>query len=725
MSAPPKFELQLNAEEQLRLVQLLQVQSWSERLAVRTGQAEGDEIPNDTRLPAKWQLLPNVVLYDWQKRAADSWFKNDRRGIIKVVTGAGKTTLALAIAQRLQEIDPDLRLAIVVPTVVLMEQWQEQLLTSNLPRSAIGTLGGGTANRFDANKRILICVLNSAAQKLPELVNNANIASHLLLVVDECHRAGAAEMRKLFAAERAHTLGLSATPERDDDSDEWDLDENEKTSRLPSESILEREIGKIVFELTYAEAIRQGILPEFVVQHYALSLQPEEAREYNSISQEITDLRRELETPSRRGLALIRWCRSARGSKDKRAVRLISLTVERKQLLYRMKERLQAVEELIRSALAQNPESRVIIFHESISEVMRLFRSLQKAGYRVVAEHSELPDRLRAHAISLFRRDIASVIVSARSLIEGFNVPSADIGIIVAASSSVRQRIQTLGRLLRRPSNREETKQARLIVLYAVDTVDEMIYEKADWDAFIGAGRNEYYKWSDVRLTSPEKLAGPPRTYVPDDTELDPSTLNLGEEYPGRLVGKIYSVDVGGTIRDANGGPIQASEEAITLARGLKGGGKVLVTPARRFVVRLPRHGATGKAEFLGQLSGEVEDAFAESDSTPTLVPGAEYPFRLAEGKTYSVLQRDSRLIAQKEKGTVRFVKSLGQETDPTKSARLRQIQNVLHDTYRSGRHISKVFVNYLGHVGYIYQGKAYFVGIAPEGSAGFTLEEG
>ena len=68
---------------------------------------------------------------------------------------------------------------------------------------------------------------------------------------------------------------------------------------------------------------------------------------------------------------------------------------------------------------------------------MRIFEVLRNAGFAVVAEHSEFPDQLRADSLRLFRRGTAQVIVSARSLIEGFNVPSADIGIVVAASSSV------------------------------------------------------------------------------------------------------------------------------------------------------------------------------------------------------------------------------------------------------------------------------------------------
>jgi len=41
-----------------------------------------------------------------------------------------------------------------------------------------------------------------------------------------------------------------------------------------------------------------------------------------------------------------------------------------------------------------------------------------------------------------------------------------------------------------------------------------------------------------------------------------------------------------------------------------------------------------------------------------------------------------------------------------------------------SANMMSKTFVNHLGHVGYLHQGRTYFVGLAPEGADGFALDE-
>src|ERR1700746_2803370 len=76
---------------------------------------------NTFDLPKQWELTRGLDLHPWQQQCVDAWFSAARRGVLKVVTGAGKTILALAIAEKLQQTtERDLRVAIVVPTVVLL-----------------------------------------------------------------------------------------------------------------------------------------------------------------------------------------------------------------------------------------------------------------------------------------------------------------------------------------------------------------------------------------------------------------------------------------------------------------------------------------------------------------------------------------------------------------------------------------------------------------------------
>jgi superfamily II DNA or RNA helicase len=728
----------LTSAERLELQQLLQLNFWDRHAA--SADAKNEQSPSETKihsnLPERWSLTRGIDLHPWQKECVDVWFQAGKKGVLKVVTGAGKTVLALAIAEKLQQVEAhNLRVVIVVPTLVLLAQWKHEILSrSNLPSEAIGSLGGGSDDTFNPDTRILICVLNSAARKLPDLVRNAGVGSSLLLIVDECHRAGAKEMRRIFETERAFSLGLSATPERESDSAEQEgyltepLEEENYDPVSFDETVTGKELGPVIFELDYAKAIDLGVLPPFGIVHYGLSLLPPERANYERISREVTTLRQDLERPGRRGLGLIRWCRSSAGIHNPAAARLLSLTSQRKRLLFQMKQRTSATTSILRSAFAENPELRAILFHESIEQVMELFASLRAEGFPVVAEHSEFPDKMRSEALQLFRQGTAQVIVSARSLIEGFNVPSADLGIIIAASSSVRQRVQTLGRLLRKSRARDGLeKHALLYVLYAADTVDELIYEKADWESFVGAERNSYFLWPDVNQASRVEASGPPRRPMPDELSIAADTLRAGETYPGKTdEGLEYTRDSQGTIRTVDGQLIEPHAElASVLKASHKTAGRFRITPLKHHVVELEKIEDGWRGVYLGTLASSVRTVRLQEGQSDQQVyqPGDAYPLGRVSGKAFSVLQRDPRLIARKERAQVRFVVPADRVADPEKRRSLTEIQAFLAKAYKTGHRISKITVTREGHVVYVFDNQAVFAGFAPEGAEGFIFE--
>ena len=726
----------LTAPEELQLQQLRQARFWFDKASAARANREITAETPTIELPARWELTRGITLHDWQERCIDAWFANERKGIIKVVTGAGKTILALGIAERLQrESIADLRIAIVVPTIVLLDQWHDEILArSNLPPGAIGRVGGGYNDTFGAQIRILICVLNSASTKLEAEVTRAAAAGSLLLIVDECHRAGSAEMKRVFRTKRACSLGLSATPERDDEAGgegEGDAPgSDDDAAPVFEETVLGRELGPVIFEMNYAEAIARGVLPPFKIIHYGLSLRPDEEQKYERMSREIGDLRSSLERHGRRGLELIRWCRSKGAAGNAQASRLLGLTAERKRLLYGMSERLAAVTRIIHDATAQNPECKAILFHESIGEVMAIFDALRRAGHQVVAEHSEFPDAMRAESLRLFRSGAARIIVSARSLIEGFNVPSADLGIVVAASASVRQRVQTLGRLLRKGAAASGSeKQAVLYVLYAHDTVDELIYEKTDWAQFVGADRNDYFTWRTIAETEPVRKSGPPRSPQAEEEAVDPDTLKPGDIYPANPdQGKLYTVDSQWTVRTEAGDLVQPSAELkAILSSSKKALGKFRVTPKNLLVLKLEKGEEGWHGLYLGRLSAPLQLAdvtATEAAVQRSYAPGDAYPLGQVRGLPFSVLTRDPRLIALKVRGGVRFVHPLSEIADVEKRKKTGALQDRLKKLKIEGRGINRLTVTPEGHVVYVFDGAAYYLGEAPEGAEGFVFEE-
>ena len=69
-----------------------------------------------------------MQLYEWQSDCLNLWARNGYRGIVKAVTGSGKTFLALSAVRRLEsESDQELCVKIVVPQTFLGSQWREEI----------------------------------------------------------------------------------------------------------------------------------------------------------------------------------------------------------------------------------------------------------------------------------------------------------------------------------------------------------------------------------------------------------------------------------------------------------------------------------------------------------------------------------------------------------------------------------------------------------------------
>jgi superfamily II DNA or RNA helicase len=667
-------------------------------------------------VPVTWQLTMGIKRYAWQDACIAKWLEIDGSGTVKVVTGGGKTLLGLSIAETVQNtLEKDLRLAIVVPTIVLMHQWHAAILEhGNIPKQAIGRLGGGYEEDFDGERRILIAVLASATKQLARVVKKAGIQNRLMLIADECHRAGAKEMSQVFKTERRWSLGLSATPEREDDVDA-DYDK----------SLLGKELGPIIYEFNLADAVKDGLVPKFVINHFGLPMTPQERSRYDALSRSITDAMSQLRAQRDSDGDFFSWARGVatrnKGELGAIAMRFVSDTSKRRELLNRLESRHRAVESLLRQEFALNKDARVILFHESINEVMDLFLRLRALGLDAIMEHSELPGSYRESGLELFRTGTAKIIVSARSLIEGFNVPAVDIGIIVASSGSVRQRIQSLGRVLRRHRGRHgEEKSSCIHVLYAADSAEEHIYGKLDWHQTTGVDRNRFFLWNGE--TDPVLQPGPPRTPLPMELQIDPETLVPGGKYPGEYEGTELTCDSRGNVSSLAG--LYASETAglaEALLRIKSGGGRFRITPKRHFVlVRVPadEDWETIYVTRLAQPLSFAEPAEMSPDTAEVArwqenaSAGDHYPFgglTLTEDNL-RFKQKTGGRISKKVRGGEVFARLGEKAEDPVKGMDAVRLIAAIQGLQHAGKKMSRIGVNVAGHVVFRENGNLFFV---------------
>jgi len=523
-------------------------------------------------------------------------------------------------------------------------------------------------------------------------------------------------MSKVLKTKYRWSLGLSATPEREDDDDAG-----------YDESYLGKKLGPIIYEFNLADALREGLVPKFTINHYGLKMTPNERQRYEALSRSITDAMSQLKAQrdSRLDGDFFSWARSVasrnQGDIGAIAVRFISDVSKRRELLNHLQARRNAVIKLIEREFSLNPEARFILFHESIADVMDLFARLYQRGLKVIAEHSELPASYRETGLDQFRKGIARIIVSARSLIEGFNVPAVDVGIIVASSGSVRQRIQSLGRVLRRhrgPTGEEKT--SCIHVLYAADSVEENIYTKLDWYEATGVDSNKFYVW-DIEA-EPQGREGPPRTPLPTDEQIASDILEPGSRYPGQYEGVELTCDSQRNITNTEGQYAVGTAEIAEAILKIKGsGGKFRITPKRRFVlVRVPSEEewetlyVTTLAKPLRfdvppRKAASSEDAvkWASNARTGDLYPFSGIP---VVGDNLRFKQKSGGVISKKVRGGEVFARTGSKAEDLSRGAEAERLVAAIKELQKIGKKVNRIEINEAKHVVYREAGQLFFV---------------
>jgi len=667
-------------------------------------------------------LIRGFELDPWQEDAVVAWEKGDtkgpHRGTLEVFTGGGKTLIALACFDRAARITQEVRLAVVVPTEALAYQWAEKVQAyTTVPAGQIGILGAGRKGSL-SKFRVLICVLNTAAKKLPEM---AASTGPLMLVVDECHRAGARTFSRVLESPASFRLGLSATPEREE------VDEHGEPL-VYDEQLLGHLLGSVVYRFTLRDARRMGWLPEYEIHHHGISLTREERHDYEQISRRIDDLSDKL---NGRGWQTSQARRLSVRNDDigRLAKAYVAATSRRKDLLYRADERERVATWIVwETTRGGGQRPRILLFHERVEEAVELFNSLNAViqGHQLALEHSRLPTAERRRALQKFRDGDVNILVSVKSLIEGIDVPEADVGISVASTSSVRQRIQSLGRVLRRPRD-GTAKRARMYLIYVADTVDESIYNKEDWSDLTGRGANQYWRWTTDRQAPPCREEGPPQEPRPTEEQ---EWERLGKQVPagpepwrGCIPTVEYSVDARGTVTNSRGEVIansQGVDEMVAAVRG-RPGGRFYVTPLYRLVIVMGERSGGSQAFIAGRIFDPFEvrqlgeDGGSEAAlSAEDLQPGCFYrgPTTRVQG-TYYVRQKRGGVIERRDHGGLtEFALTEG---EPRREANARRLLEAWRQVSAQG---FEFYVNELGHAWYLEKGEPKFLAIVQGGFA-------
>ncbi len=427
-------------------------------------------------------------LYQWQEECLKRWFDNKGRGMVQAVTGTGKTFLALSALKRLDEIQRgNLRVKIVVPTGELMRQWEhaikEYLIDSGytkmvceesrrLPGSfhgIIGLRGGGHKGKPDC--KYMIYVINSARYELArQILMELRRGEKVFLIADECHHYVSGQNQLIFEflphlndeeASCFFSLGLSAT--------------------LPggqARQYLESVLGRRIYTYGMKEAVEQGSVCEYDIYHIELKLLKEEREGYEELTDRMNILYKALTAkyPSLKQMGnkerfeMLRQIASGKDKKTaKTALGYMQLTFRRKNLVCEAGERIYCARSLI---ACLNKSEKILIFGERIRQAEELYEILQREyPERVGRYHSQMGQQANKNIVERFRAGDIRILITCRALDEGMDVPDVSVGIILSGTSLKRQRIQRMGRIIRKGKDR-----ASLYYLHMVETAEDVCF---------------------------------------------------------------------------------------------------------------------------------------------------------------------------------------------------------------------------------------------------------
>ena len=98
-----------------------------------------------------------------------------------------------------------------------------------------------------------------------------------------------------------------------------------------------------------------------------------------------------------------------------------------------------------------------IVFCESTLQADEIYLELKRLNLQVAIYHSKLSQKKRLSNLVSFINGYCHTLIGCKSLDEGFDVPDIEMAIIVSQTATNRQRIQRIGRSIRKSPNKESS----------------------------------------------------------------------------------------------------------------------------------------------------------------------------------------------------------------------------------------------------------------------------
>jgi superfamily II DNA or RNA helicase len=392
--------------------------------------------------------------YGWQEKALQAWLKNGRRGVVEAATGSGKTRVGIRIASEF--VHQGGCVLIVTPTRDLVEQWiteaedaqikvwadsDAELLLQN------GTPGIGVVTYARAGTQKFLSAAKAGKQK-PQL-----------LVADEAHHLGSdVQGKNILLHTWQASLGLTATLERSDGAVEE----------------INKKIGEVVYRYTVKQAIQDGVLAPFHYVTLGVELEDEIRDKYEEVDAKVRSWAGKLLGEVGVSAMPKNFMKFAQEQKKAgvpgarfAAGMYVSFWNKRRNLVAGSRAKLLALKKL----RLETTGVHLLSFAETEPAAQAAAEALTVEPHFIVEFISgSLSKSRRRQLRDAFSDETLAGLVGPKLLDEGINLPEADLGIVLAKSSSNVQLIQRLGRVLRRKKSKRD---AVFLTLFANGTYED------------------------------------------------------------------------------------------------------------------------------------------------------------------------------------------------------------------------------------------------------------
>ena len=391
------------------------------------------------------QKFPGAFQY--QKDAYQAWCNRNKRGVFAMATGTGKTITSLNCALEEYYNDGFYRLIILVPSLALVDQWEEEVTNFNFKnivkvsstnsqwRQSLLSLKGKIERGKNINY-VIISTYPSFAMDDFQLIL-PSLSEDAILIADEAHNIGANKVREAFrklTIERR--IALSATFQR--------VYDEEGTNEI--EAFFNDEFP-YTYSFSMSKAIKMGRLMHYYYYPRIVYLDEDEMQKYAKYTTQLLHL---FDSDS------------GSFSNPEQAQQLLML---RKNVLHKARNKMSAFVDIIQeigddnlkycfvySASGKRYDYEKDENEQYDIEILKQMQAITKATFPTVRCNSYTSNdskELRRQKLDAFASGMIDVLFAKNCLDEGVDVPRAEYGIFTSSTGNPRQFVQRRGRLLR------------------------------------------------------------------------------------------------------------------------------------------------------------------------------------------------------------------------------------------------------------------------------------